>query len=222
MRNFRLQILVFFLLAICSPTAKAQHSDYADEISAYKHQDSVHFPTNHPILFVGSSSFNFWKDMQNYFPGYPILNRGFGGSTLLHVIHYADEIIFPYKPRQIVIYCGENDIAYVDSVTGQTVLNRFKILFDMIRKEMPNVNIVYISIKPSPSRANLAGRMEEANRLIKEFISQQQNAAYVDVYHLMLNKNSKPFPDIFREDSLHMNAKGYAIWQKAIQPYLLK
>lgn len=222
MRNLLLKKLVLFLFTVSALNVHAQHSDYADEIAAFRQQDSVHFPSNHPILFVGSSSFNFWKDMQDYFPGYPILNRGFGGSTLLQVIHYANEIIFAYKPRQIVIYCGENDMAYVDSVTGITVLNRFKTLFSMIRKEMPDENIVYVSIKPSPSRANLSARMEDANRLIKEFISQQQNAVFIDVYHLMLNEYNKPIPDIFTEDSLHMNSKGYQIWQKAIQPYLLK
>lgn len=69
------------------------------------------------MLFVGSSSFTKWTDVQNYFPGYKIINRGFGGYSLPDVIRYADNIVFPYHPKQIVNYCGENDLAAADSVT---------------------------------------------------------------------------------------------------------
>jgi lysophospholipase L1-like esterase len=160
--------------------------------------------------------------VQDYFPGYTIINRGFGGSSLPDVIRYANDIIIPYHPKQIVIYCGENDLAASDNVTEDTVFNRFKILFELIRSKLKDVPIVYVSIKPSPSRAKLRPKMEEANSMIKEYLGEQRNTAFVDVYFLMLNGDYAPVPEIFREDSLHMNAKGYAIWQKAIQPYLIK
>jgi lysophospholipase L1-like esterase len=120
-------LFIFFSLAVA---ANAQ--PFANEIAAFKKQDSISFPPSHAILFVGSSSFRKWTDVQDYFPGYKIINRGFGGSTLPDVIRYADEIIFPYQPKQIVIYCGENDVASADSITGSIVFQRFKILFDQI------------------------------------------------------------------------------------------
>jgi lysophospholipase L1-like esterase len=102
------------------------------------------------------------------------------------------------------------------------VAERFKTLYAIIRSKMPDVPVVFISIKPSPSRRKYWPKMIEANRMIKDFIGTQQHASYVDVYHLMLNADNQPKPEIFLEDSLHMNAKGYAIWQKAIEPYLVK
>ena len=51
---------------------------------------------------------------------------------------------------------------------------------------------------------------------------QKKNTAFIDVYKQMLNADGTPMEDIFIEDKLHMNAKGYAIWQKIIEPYLLK
>jgi lysophospholipase L1-like esterase len=171
---------------------------------------------------VGSSSFTKWVDVQNYFPDYTIINRGFGGSTLTDLIRYADKIIFPYEPRQVVIYEGDNDLAASDTITPETVLNRFKKLFALIRKNFPNTSIAFVSIKPSPSRMRLMSKMEEANSLIKNFLKTQKNSAFIDVYHKMLNKEGMPDKSIFIEDELHMNAKGYAIWQKAIQPYLVK
>ena len=193
---------------------------FQDEIKTFKKEDSSHFPGLHKILFVGSSSFNFWKDVQDYFPNHPIINRGFGGSSLPDVIRYANEIIFPYRPKQIVIYCGDNDLAASDSVTAQTVEKRFKELFFLIRKKIPGVPIVFVSIKPSPSRAYLMPRMVQTNQLIKQFLAHQKKAVYIDVYHKMLLPDGKPIPEIFKQDSLHMNPKGYAIWKKAIGPHL--
>jgi lysophospholipase L1-like esterase len=217
-----IQALLLLLLLTASSTTFAQTQPFAGEIQAFKKQDSIHFPAKNAILFVGSSSFNFWKDVQDYFPGYPIINRGFGGSSLPDVIRYADDIIFPYQPRQIVIYCGENDLAGSDTVTVITVFGRFRQLFELIRKQMPAVPLAYVSAKPSPSRQLLMPKMQEVNRMIEGFLKKQKHTAFIDVYHLMLTSDGNPMPDIFKEDKLHMNAKGYAIWQKAIQPYLVK
>ncbi|MEO6960500.1 MAG: GDSL-type esterase/lipase family protein, partial [Puia sp.] len=195
---------------------------FSDEIHEFKKQDSIRFPPKNAILFVGSSSFRFWQDVSNYFPGYTIINRGFGGSSLPDVIRYADDIIFPYQPKQIVIYCGENDLAGSDTVTGNTVFERFKTLFELIRSRLPGEDIVFVSLKPSPSRENLLKKMEEANLLIKTYLSIQTHAHFVDVYHKMLNADGSLRKDLYRDDMLHMTPKGYAIWQKEIAPYLSK
>jgi lysophospholipase L1-like esterase len=213
-------LLLFFIAVI--PKTNAQQPPFYNDIQNFKKQDSINPPPQHAILFVGSSSFTKWTDVQSYFPGYTIINRGFGGSSLPDVIRYANEIIIPYHPKEIVIYCGENDFAGDDNTTAEMVAERFKTLYAIIRSKMPDVPVVFISIKPSPSRRKYWPKMIEANRMIKDFISIQQHAFYVDVYHPMLNKNGQPQPEIFLEDSLHMNAKGYAIWQKAIEPYLIK
>lgn len=199
-----------------------QKNPFKEEINNFKKLDSTHPPQKNAILFVGSSSFHFWTDVQDYFPGYTIINRGFGGSSLPNVIFYANDIIFPYHPKQVVIYCGENDLAASDTVTAQIVLTRFKKLFVQIRKRIPGVSLVFISIKPSPSRQSLMHRMVAANKLIKNYLSHNINTGFVDVYHKMLKADGSPMDDIFKEDKLHMTAKGYVIWQKAIQPFLIK
>src|SRR4051812_8564477 len=127
------KILLSVALLISFTAAFAQQAPFYNDIQNFKKQDAAKFPDKHAILFVGSSSFTKWTDVQHYFPGYPILNRGFGGSTLPDVIHYADDVIFPYEPKQIVIYCGENDLASSDTVSAAMVIGRFKTLFGMIR-----------------------------------------------------------------------------------------
>jgi lysophospholipase L1-like esterase len=216
----KLNLILFFLVSFAF--TNAQNAPFYSEIQQFKTQDSLHFPPKHAILFLGSSSFRKWEDVQSYFPDYTIINRGFGGSTIPDAIRYLDDIVFPYQPKQILIYEGDNDLASSDQITPDSVLHRFEKLFALIREKLPDVSIGYVAIKPSPSRQKLMPKMQEANSLIKDFLNDKNNTACIDVYHKMLNKDGTPIKDIFLEDELHMNAKGYAIWQKTIQPYLLK
>jgi len=223
--KYFLYIFTCYLLA-CNTSSKPDTKavttpPFWNDIQNFKKQDSVSFPPKNAILLIGSSSFTKWTDVQDYFPGYTIVNRGFGGSTLLDEIRYVNDIVFPYQPKQIIIYCGENDLASCDSVTATMVFERFKQLFQMIR-DKSEAPLAYISMKPSPSRRHLFPKMLEGNQLIKDFLATQKNAVFINVQQKMLNTLGEPFPEIFLSDSLHMNAKGYTIWQKEIQPYLLK
>jgi lysophospholipase L1-like esterase len=219
MKTFKL-IFIFLFVYSFSFAQNTKHA-FWDEIQAFNKQDSINMPAKGQILFVGSSSFTKWKDVQDYFPNHKILNRGFGGSTLQDVIYYTD-VIFKYDPKQIVIYCGENDLAASDTVTAQLVCDRFKKLFNDIRNKWQKVPVIFISIKPSPSRWRLKDKIIEANVLISDFLKKKKKTVFIDVYHKMLGTDGTPLPDIFIEDKLHMNAKGYAIWQKELEPYLLK
>jgi lysophospholipase L1-like esterase len=220
MKNWLLATVSLFMLGILQ--AQTSEPAFRKDIDAFKKSDSQHMPAANAILFVGSSSFTKWTDVQEYFPGYPILNRGFGGSTLVDVIRYADEIMIPYHPKQIIIYCGENDIAASDTITPQIVLGRFQQLFSIIRKKLGNVPVGFISIKPSPSLWKMETRFVEANRLIKAFLDKQTNAKFINVHSAMLNADGSVKTDIFISDNLHMNATGYHIWQPIIQPFLKK
>ncbi|MEI9909431.1 MAG: GDSL-type esterase/lipase family protein [Bacteroidota bacterium] len=219
--------ITLFILSACNSDSNKKDktgpgSPFWSDIQNFKKQDAISFPPKNAILFIGSSSFTNWKDVQDYFPGLAIINRGFGGSTLLDQLRYEKDIIFPYQPKQIVIYCGENDLASSDSIQAGMVYERFKTLFNDIRDKIPNVPIAFISLKPSPSRRHLMEKMDKANIFVRAFLNMQKNTVFIDVYHKMLNEAGQPLPEIFLDDSLHMNAKGYTIWQEAIEPYLLK
>lgn len=209
-----------FALIVCLPfTVSAQERPFWKEIESFKIHDSTQPPPENAIVFVGSSSFRMWKDVDRAFPEHRIINRGFGGSSLPHVIEYADEIVIPYRPRQVVVYCGENDFMS-DNVTSQVVIDRFKQLFALLRKDLPRTEILFVSMKPSPSRQQLMPEMANANASIKQFLSTKRRTAFIDVWDQMLDKNGEPRKELFLSDMLHMNEKGYAIWQKAIEPHL--
>lgn len=212
-------IVVFLIYCL---TSAAQTPAFKKEIDAFLSADSLQFPVKGQILFVGSSSFTYWKDIKDYFPGYPIINRGFGGSSLPDLIRNADKIIIPYQPKQIIIYCGENDIADSIAATPKMVRNRFKNLYKIIRTALGNVPVVFVSIKPSPSRWKLEGKFLKANKLIKRYLKRYRKAIYLDIHDAMLLPDGSVNPELFIKDNLHMNAKGYEIWQKKIEPILIK
>ncbi len=200
---------------------QAPKAPFYNEIQTFVRADRQNPPAKGQVLFVGSSSFALWTDMQQDFPNHHILNRGFGGSTLPDVIRYADQVIFPYQPAQIVIYCGENDFAAPDRPSVNTVEQRYLDLYRVIRQRLPKVPILYIAIKPSPVRRSLWPKFMAANRRIQADTRNERYATFVDMYSLMLDDDGQPRTDLYREDRLHMNAEGYAIWTKALEPLLL-
>lgn len=209
-----------FLALLFFVFLSAQKHPFQDDINAFKKQDSLVLPTKDAVLFVGSSSFTKWTSLQKDFPNTPVINRAFGGSTLLDVLHYQKEVIFNYQPKKIIIYCGENDIATDENIQAKEVFKRFKKLYKNIRQHFPEIPVVYISIKPSPLRWNLREKEIQTNQSIAAFIHKKKNAHFVDIWDEMLDEKGTPKQDIFIEDHLHMNKKGYQIWIGALQIYL--
>jgi len=203
--------VLLLLLCLVSVTVSAQERPFWKEISAFVKQDSINKPKEGVILFVGSSSFRLWTDVKKDFNNDNILNRAFGGATLLDMIRYKDQNLLNYHPSKIVLYCGENDVASSEKVDGKEVFQRFKTLFDIIRKQYPDVPLVYVSIKPCILRWSMKDRMMDANQRISSFLSHEKKTTFINIWDAML-ENGEPKKDIFREDNLHMNAKGYAIW----------
>jgi lysophospholipase L1-like esterase len=212
-------IIAIFQLFIGAAFAQKQ-PNFWDDVQTIKKYDQMYAPPANPVLFVGSSSIRKWDDAERAFADYKVLNRGIGGAVINDITFYLNDIVFKYKPRQIVLYVGENDLTDATE-TADTVLNRTKVLFNKIREKMPEVPVVYISMKPSPSRDKFAEKAVAANALIKQFLAQQKNTVFVDIYPAML-KDGKSRPELFVGDMLHMNKQGYAIWENAVRPYLLK
>lgn len=215
-------ILMPLISVILWLSGSAQAQPFIREIRQFQRQDSLHRPPAKPILFIGSSSFTNWKDLSTSFPEHVVLNRAFGGSSLPHLILYAEEVIFNYDPKQILVYCGENDLTGGADITADSVYQRFVRLHRLIRTRLPKVPVVYVSMKPSPSRVKYLSAMREGNRLIERYIRWTPRTEYIDVHQQMLDKDGRIMGNIFLSDSLHMNRKGYEIWKPVIEPYLIK
>lgn len=214
--------LLLLLVLFASTGVQAQINKFEPQVKGFVRQDSLNPPKNGMILLLGSSSFSRWKDVEAYFPDHYLINRSFGGSVIPQLIYHAEDVIFRYKPAQILIYCGDNDIA-AKAATPESVAADFQQLYSMIRQRLGNkVKITYIAIKPSPARKWNAERVKATNQLISVYLRKKKNAIFVDIYQLMVDEKGAPVQDIFISDNLHMNEKGYEIWRKAISSVLIK
>src|SRR5262245_41487330 len=192
-------------------------SQWETEIKAFEVADKTNSPPKDAILFVGSSSIRLWKDLAKNFSEFKIIQRGFGGSEISDVTAFAPRIVIPYRPRQVVLYAGDNDIA--SSKSPERILNDFKSLVAAIHGKLPNTTITFISIKPSPSRWKFEEQVKQANALIKNYAVANTRLEFIDVFTLMLAADGKPRPELFLADNLHMNRKGYDLWVTLIKPH---
>jgi lysophospholipase L1-like esterase len=187
-------------------------------IGKMEQADKVNPPASGGIVFTGSSSIARWTTLATDFPDLPVLNRGFGGSVIAEVTHFADRIVIPYKPRLVVFYAGDNDLGF--GRTPQEVLGDFQQFVATVRKGLPQAKIAFISIKPSILRKNMLEQMRASNALIKSWLQKQKNVAYIDVFTPMLDDQGQIRADLFVADNLHMNRTGYDIWTRVVGPYL--
>jgi lysophospholipase L1-like esterase len=217
------QILLLSILsamaAISTDDARADPDPnrFAAEIKAFTEWDSKNAFPSESVLFVGSSSARMWRTRES-FPDLPIVNRGFGGSHISDVIYYAEQVVLPYKPRVIVFYAGDNDIAGGKSV--RRVAEDYRRFVGLVHASLPTTRIVFITIKPSGQRWPLWPEMNEANTLIQGFCEQDDRLFFVDLATPLLGADGKPKSNLFLSDQLHLNPQGYAIWTKALRPIL--
>lgn len=215
----KLKLFLFLIGSAFTANVFAQQGfPFDNEIRAFKHQDSLSFPKSNGILFIGSSSIRLWNDLEQRFAGKPIIKRGVGGSQLYQLVDYfTPYILFPYHPRKIFIYAGENDIA--DGKSARFVADEFEKLWTMIHLRLPQTEIYFMSIKPSPVRAKNYAIVAEANTLVKAYLKNKPKSHYVDLV-TTIYKPGTTMPDssLFKADYLHLNPKGYDKWQSVLQP----
>jgi lysophospholipase L1-like esterase len=195
----------------------AQPDKWEATIKKFEEADAKAQPAPGGIVFVGSSSIRLWR-LSEGFPDLPVINRGFGGSQLADSVRYADRIVTPYRPRVVVLYAGDNDIAAGKS--PETIRDDYRNFVAAVRAKLPCTKIVFISIKPSPSRWKLADKAREANRLIREDQRCDRCQSFVDVWPDMLGADGQPRAELFVADKLHLSPAGYEIWTKLLRPCL--
>lgn len=188
------------------------------DIRRFEAQDRAQRPDTGGVVFVGSSSIRMWETLASDFPAAHVINRGFGGSELRHVSHFADRVVLPYAPRLVVVYAGDNDINA--GRTPEQVLGDFQMLVRTIHEARPATRIAFVSIKPSPARWALADAARMANSMVQRYVRSDARLAFIDVFDPMLGFGGRPRPELFISDSLHMSPAGYRLWRTLVEPYL--
>jgi lysophospholipase L1-like esterase len=206
------------LLVLLVPTAlAAEENPYEKTIQGFEAEDAKSPPAKDSIIFYGSSSIRFWKT-DEAFPDLNVINRGFGGSVTSDALLFADRVVIKHKPRIVVFYEGDNDLA--SDMTPQEVFLDIETFFRKVHRDSPDTKIIFVAIKPSIARWNLIDKIRETNKLVRDSIVDQPYIHFLDVEPVMLGADGKPKQELFMADGLHLNQAGYDLWNELIRPLL--
>lgn len=196
---------------------EARPNQWEKDISSFEEWDSKNTFASDAVLFVGSSSIRLWATRE-CFPEFAVINRGFGGSQISDVNYYAHRIVLPYKPKVIVFYAGDNDVAA--GKNSKRVFDDFRKFVKLVHNHLPGTRIIFISIKPSPVRWSFWPIAKEANLMVKNLSDKDKRVTFADVGTVLLGRDSKPNTKLYVDDKLHLNSKGYEAWTKLLRPMI--
>jgi lysophospholipase L1-like esterase len=200
------------------PNAAARTNRWEPAIRAFEASDHTNPPPTNAILFTGASNIRLWKDLPQAFPGHKVFNRGFGGAEMSDLVEFAGRIVIPYRPKVVIIYAGDNDLA--GHKTPSRVLADFAAFTQEVHAALPGTIIGCLAVKPSPSRARLVAQVKATDALLEACCRTNENTIYLDDLTPMLSATGAPRPEFFGKDGLHLNEQGRAIWISIIGPIL--
>ncbi len=210
---------VVLLVALVRPACAQppRNNVWEGAIARFEQADAEQPPPPGGIVFVGSSSIRLWN-LERSFPGQHLLNRGFGGSHLADSVTFAPRIVVKYRPRLVLLYAGDNDLAA--GKTPESIHADFCQFVGVVHTQLPETRIVYLSIKPSPARAKLRKQQDQTNRFIADEVARDSRLIFLDLATPLLGADGQPRRELYLDDGLHLSEAGYALWSERVRPLL--
>lgn len=184
----------------------------------FERSDRANAPAAGGVVFVGSSSISLWDDLAAQFPRQHIVRRGLGGARMADLAGYTDRLVLPYRPRVVVVYAGDNDLAMGD--TPEAIVAACDALVQQVQRALPAARIKVMSVKPSPLRDALLPQVRQTNDLLEAYAKTHKQVDFVNVFTTMLDRTGHARAELFRSDALHLNPAGYALWRGALATHL--
>lgn len=222
----RLHAWLFTLLFVVSFNATSHGQPQTTEnrfeknVRAYETLDKTNTPPPGAILLAGDSQFFRWKTLSEDLPDFTIINRGIDSFQMSDLVHFADRLVVPYKPRLIVLHVGGNDVH--NGKSPERLLSDFKAFVAKIRAVLPEVPIAFSSITPGPGRWDEADRRKQANQIIQAHVANQPHLLFIDLWDAFLTSDGKPREELWVEDRVHPNHEGYRVRVLIMRPFLGK
>jgi lysophospholipase L1-like esterase len=218
MRSLLLAVSVVALAAAQEPKKDADRfAKWETAIAAIEKRLADKPPKPGCVVFAGSSTIRLW-DLEKWFPGAGYVNVGFGGSQIPDSTHFAGRVITPHKPKAVVFYAGDNDVAA--GRTPEQLAADFKAFCAAVWKDVPKCRVLFLAVKPSVARWKRFDEQKKANSLVREFCASDDRLAYIDTVPLMLGSDGTPDPALFVKDGLHLSPAGYEKWTATVRKAL--
>jgi lysophospholipase L1-like esterase len=196
------------------------HARWEKDIAAMEAADRDAPPAKGGIVFIGSSTIRLWKTLAQDYPGRNVINRGFGGTELIDSTYFADRLVFPHEPKQVIIRAGGNDIS--NGRLPREVAADFGEFVRLIHSKLPKAEILFIGWNPSIARWGQTDKLVEMNRLVREMALEMPHVAYIDAVSFVIGPDGLPRPELFVKDGLHFSPEGYKLLAEIVRPYLRK
>jgi hypothetical protein len=210
----------------CSPVRKYRNLpevlSWENDIQKFEQLDKSEKYPDDAILFAGSSSIRLWETLGRDMAPYNVIQRGFGGSKLSDLVVYADRIFTPHPCKAIVIFVANDITGSEKDKTPKEVASLFGNVLKTIRESHPVTPVFWIEITPTQSRWKVWPVIQQGNALIKDMCSKSKNTYFISTSSAFLDDKGVPKPELFREDGLHLNEKGYVVWTELIKKALEK
>ncbi len=195
---------------------------FEEAIQRFEEMDRVNPSPANAIVLTGSSSIMYWnEDAPADLAPLTVIPRGFGGSVMNDVLHFLDRVALTYKPRAVLIYEGDNDTGR-NNIPNDIIISQLEQIIARIHTELPETRVYVLSVKPSVARVASWPIAQALNADFKEIAENNALVHYIDVATPFLNADGTVMTDIFVEDNLHLNEKGYAIWAASVREVLMK
>ncbi len=202
------------------PLQEASPTRFQSQIDALLDEDKVNPPPRHAILFIGSSIFREWENLEEQMAPLPVFNRAFGGSRTADIIYYMDRIVLPYEPKIIVYYCGSNDVNAGEK--AEAISGRVREFAARVHAKLPATRVFYVSINRAPQKKDRWDIVDEANRQVRAYCLADRRLGFIDVNPALFDREGNPRMELYREDKLHFKPQAYAEFTAIIKPIIAK
>lgn len=210
----------FLLYPELQKAASEDPAVWEEDIAALEAATAGLHPPGEGIVFIGSSSIRLWSTLAEDMSPLPVIQHGFGGAKLNDVVVYAERLVNAYRPRAVVVFVGTNDIDPNASKEPAVLLASYQAFVARVRKDQPDLPILYIGITPSPLRWAVWDIAVETNHLITAYSDSDPNLHFIDTSPGLLGPDGEPIREHYIFDGLHLSESGYAVWTSIIRPRL--
>lgn len=211
-----LLLVFFFTLGI----AQAQEVPFEKEVREISQRLDLEGWQRGSTVFTGSSTIRMWKDLESTFPNEIIINTGFGGSKASDLQTHLFPLVIRLEPSRVFIYEGDNDLWA--GVPVAEIMENLDAIVTRLQLTDPAMEIFLIGAKPSPSRWEKMMNYQIFNQQLKEYCLAKEKLTFVDTWKALTDPAGNPRPELYLEDQLHLNDKGYEIWASLFEPFLKK
>jgi hypothetical protein len=129
------------------------------------------------ILFVGSSIFHRWTNLQAQMAPLPISNIAFDGAQTDDMLRLVDAYVLPKRPKVVAYYCGSNDVSAGEPAAA--IVGRIRQFIDRVTTALPATTVVFVSVNRAPEKR--PGMSDAVNRQIEQWASTNARVVFVDV-----------------------------------------